>query len=291
VAEQHLGGAGGIRASRVHFCCLHFSITLFPNHHHSPSFRMRPLLLLLLCAQSVVSSLTSNLSPNLWNRNSGVAYYTIFPVDATQAVETTKTEAALKELCGDTNVIPNKRDNDESSTGVESWTVTSTDVDDLTTTINAIDGVSAVEHNDLSHPSSTSSDRIALAPRDDDDVKIYMATTNETDVKEIEDFLLSKIQGRKEVFPLVLDGELMGWYSLALTSEDAKAVESHKGITGIRVVGKLEMFRALPAGNEPQSSHKPSGIFELANTLTKRAGTWLKQANADQALNMDSQFS
>jgi hypothetical protein len=250
---------------------------------------MRLLLLLLLCAQSVISSLTSNLRPDLWNRNAGVIYYTVIPVDPTQAVETTRTEAALKDLCGEAKVTPIRSDGDESGTVVESWNVSSMDGIDLTATIEAINGVSSVEYNDPSHPSATSSDRFALAPRED--VKTYGAVTNETNVQEIEDFLNSKIESGTKLYRYELDGQFLGWYNLVLTSEAAEAVKGHKGIKGVMEEEALVQFRALPNLDGLQPSPKTSHMFDERLKLAARAGSWEKQASADKALVMDSQFS
>jgi len=151
-----------------------------------------------------------------------MTYYTVLPIDATRTAETTRTQAALKELCGKANVTPDK----------------SEDGDNMPNIIT-------------SKPQSNSLDRSRLVRPDD--IKIYMVSTNTTDVQGLEDFLKSKIQGDTKFYQNTLAGKLLGWYNLALTMEGAEAIKAHKDIKGIRVEGKLELFRALPSPAESRN--------------------------------------
>jgi hypothetical protein len=51
-------------------------------------------------------------------------HYTVFPVDRTNTVETSKTEAALKDLCGETHIVPVSHADEQDRHLIDSWSVT-----------------------------------------------------------------------------------------------------------------------------------------------------------------------
>ena len=181
-----------------------------------------------------------------------MTYYTVLPIDATRTAETTRTQAALKELCGKANITPDKSEDDDNMPNIiTSWKVGFKDTSDMKAILRAVAGVLSVEQISAPKPQSNSLDRSRLVRPDD--IKIYMVSTNTTDVQGLEDFLKSKIQGDTKFYQNTLAGKLLGWYNLALTMEGAEAIKAHKDIKGIRVEGKLELFRALPSPAESRN--------------------------------------
>jgi hypothetical protein len=112
------------------------------------------------------------------------------------------------------------------------------------------------------------------------DVRSYTATANDSsDVADLEKFVKSKIQPGKEgaIKPLILNGKTFGWTGLALDDAAKEEIASHEGVLGIKESLERRNNRALPKEDWSQK-------------LTRRAGRWLKQDEADLALVVDSQY-
>jgi hypothetical protein len=124
------------------------------------------------------------------------------------------------------------------------------------------------------------------------DVEIYAAlATNTSDTQDTEEFLKSKVQTGHIIFQIKRDNEVKGWYNLVLDAAAYKEVQAHEGIEAIKVDGKLEPFRALPGNNCFPMPCKASRTFGKKRVLSSRDLRWEKQAKADKALVMDSQYS
>jgi hypothetical protein len=115
---------------------------------------------------------------------------------------------------------------------------------------------------------------------------------NISDIKQVEEFLKSKIQSGSKYYPYRRKDEILGWYNLILDSDAQKAVKEYDGVEYFKVgVTKLIRYRALP-GTEPslspRNTHK--SLEKKKNAILPRAGEWVKQTTTDQALKMDSQY-
>jgi hypothetical protein len=194
----------------------------------------------------------------MWSRNVDPIRYTVVATDPTNAAQVAQTEAQLKNLDDDAEIIPKR-----TPEGTTVWLFKSNNVD-LKEVISSVEGVDLVEQE---VPSK-------LIRRDD--VKKYIASANETgnNIEETEGFLNSKHQGDTN-YRQILDDDgttVLGWKGLFLTNDGAKAVVEYKGI-------------AYPLGIEEYTEDRV-----LPSKLSARAETWVKQENADKALVMDSQF-
>ncbi|KAF2850900.1 hypothetical protein T440DRAFT_529503 [Plenodomus tracheiphilus IPT5] len=122
------------------------------------------------------------------------------------------------------------------------------------------------------------SDHIAQLVRRD--VRLYTAVaTNSTNVEDLEKFVKSKIQPGQggAINPLTLNGKTFGWANLALDDAAKEEIANHEGVLGIRESLEVRNNQALPRSDWLQK-------------LTRRAGKWLKQEDADLALVVDSQY-
>lgn len=209
--------------------------------------------------------------------------YTVLPVHPANTVETAKTEALLKELCGKANVESNKQENDDATQAtVESWNVASAGQDNFDTILRAVAGVRAVSAVDSSTMSATSTTGQPLERRDI--ARWYTATSSGVDVQGTEDFLKGKVEPGFKPSPMIYGGKTLGWSHMNLTSGAFEEVRKHPGISRIKEDDKMVFFRALPDLPPSNTSlHSKRG-------LSARVVTWVKQSNADTALNMDSQF-
>jgi hypothetical protein len=210
--------------------------------------------LFLLFIQAVTSSLVSD----MWSRNFATICYTVVATDPTNAAQVAQTKAQLKNLDDNAEIIPKR-----TPEGTTVWLFESNNAD-LKDVISGFEGVDLVEQEARSE----------LIRRDD--VRKYIASANETsnNIEETEGFLDSKHQGDTK-YQRILDGNgttVLGWKSLSLTDDGAKAVVKYKGI-------------AYPLGIEEYTEDRV-----LPSKLSARAETWVKQENADKALVMDSQF-
>ena len=241
-------------------------------------------LFLLLCAQPIISTFASSLS-NAWSSASSVIHYTVYPIHPGRNDQTTKTETLLKDIYGDTNVVPSQRDIEHHGQVTDSWRVTSTDSSDLTTAIKALEGVRRVVRVDLS-------DTHAIR-RDDGPNFVAMANTS-FDWHKTEEFLKSKVRNGIQFFPMKDwddRSQVVGWYDLALDPDAKTAVEQHEGIHSVSVMTNLVDFLAIPPNDRPRFSQNIDQTHEQNSKLFTRDGKWEKQENADKALVMDSQFA
>lgn len=131
--------------------------------------------------------------------------------------------------------------------------------------------------------------------RAEPDTERYRALANETsDSQATYKYLNSKV--RPGFTPRQIkedDFTVVGWYNLVLDQEAAKEVKSHKGIDSdtFRVQDKMKKHRALDTRDSMQAADPPrDGTFKTARQLHPRAAQWEKQAKADEALVMDSQY-
>jgi hypothetical protein len=127
-----------------------------------------------------------------------------------------------------------------------------------------------------------------------DDLPYRAFANKSSDAKETDIFLRSKV-----VPPFVperftdKDGNIVGWYNLVLDDAAAKEVSEYKGIRSdtFKRSKRNIPFRALETLR--LSEKRRSDGYELAEGIggiLPRATEWEKQAGADKALIMDSQY-
>jgi hypothetical protein len=145
---------------------------------------MHFLFILLLCSQSTLSSTTSSHLSNKSIRTPAGTRYTVAAIDPT---DTAGTEAQLKSLYGDNNVVNNGHSDDYAS-----WTITS-DGDDLTGTIEALDSVRMVQRRGAPQ-TGTGEDRRQRSRNKGVYTVCAKLPYGSTDTKATEEFLRSKIQ-------------------------------------------------------------------------------------------------
>ncbi|KAF2821808.1 hypothetical protein CC86DRAFT_100900 [Ophiobolus disseminans] len=214
---------------------------------------MRLILLLLLCTQSVISAISLGHFPDSGIRDSSVIFYTVFPIDSTHAAETARTEASLKELCGDANVRSNQKIDDKH---IESWTIKISINDDLAA-VGAVEGVHSVQPDIPADRSRFVASHPSFARRD---IQYYSAVaTLAEDVQATEEFLKSKIQSGTEIRYLKDGDKVVGWWRLALDAESRKAVKNFKGIRSIRVGAVLEDYHAIPSSDRSEDDAGENG--------------------------------
>jgi hypothetical protein len=98
-----------------------------------------------------------------------------------------------------------------------------------------------------------------------------MATTD-SDTKETEEFLKSKVQKGIPIFQHKWDGVVSGWFNLALDDNAKKEVERHKGIKRLNIMRDVESFEALPENdNAQQQSEAKRSEMETQDTPLYRA--------------------
>jgi hypothetical protein len=139
----------------------------------------------------------------------------------------------------------------------------------------------------------------SYARRATGNMDVYQALANKTSDSQITDkYLKSKVQPSQPIGQLKKgDGTIVGWYNLVLDPGSAKEVKEHEGIdsTTFQLEDELVHFRAL-------TSHDSSEIWgptvgapapvpvKAPRRIYPRATKWEKQAGADKALVMDSQY-
>jgi hypothetical protein len=131
-------------------------------------------------------------------------------------------------------------------------------------------------------------------------------------VKRTEEFLRSKIQPGSKFYYYKNNGQVKGWWRLALDDDAKKAVQEYEGITYFKLGGiQIQDFRALPAQDlsssksELQESTNPRHISGEGTTqllpfgyrsrfeegsFVKRGEEWKKQERAAKSLVMNSQY-
>jgi hypothetical protein len=122
------------------------------------------------------------------------------------------------------------------------------------------------------------SDHIAQLARRD--FRTYTVVANKSaNVEDLEKFVESKNQPGQQgaINTLTLDGKTFAWANLALDDAAKQEIANHEGVLGVKESLKVRNNRALPRKDWSQK-------------LTRRAGKWLKQEDADLALVVDSQY-
>lgn len=152
---------------------------------------MHFLFILLLCTQSTLATTTSSHLSDKSIRTPAGTRYTVEAIDPTNTAET---EAQLKSLHGDNNVIIDSH-GDESA----SWTITS-DGDDLTGTIEALESVRMVQPKDAPQIGTGEGHR-RLSRQNNGIYTVFAKKPNgNTDTKATEESLRSKIQPGTHIY-------------------------------------------------------------------------------------------
>jgi hypothetical protein len=156
-------------------------------------------------------------------------HYTVFPVDRTNTVETSKTETALKDLCGETHVVPIFHDDEQNRQLIDSWSVT-LESDNLVATIENIDRIRTVERNDqiddrLSSPRSK--------PRSSDDEEYIVLAKAGTNMLETEVLLKTNIKEGTTLYLIQFGDKVLGWGGVVLDAKAKEVVEACDAIIGI----------------------------------------------------------
>lgn len=174
---------------------------------------MHFLFILLLCTQSILA-ITSLGDPS--DKLISTPAVTRYTVEATDHTKTAETQAQLKNLYGDDNVVIN-----DGYDGA-SWTITS-EGDDITKNIEALDSVRLVHRGQ---------DRRRLSRRDEEVHYIVFPKLPDgsTDTNATEGFLRSKITSDSEIYHFSDNGQITAWWGLSLDDDAKRAVENHEGV-------------------------------------------------------------
>lgn len=183
---------------------------------------MHFLFILLLSSQSTLATTTSSHLSDKSIRTPAGTRYTVEAIDPTNTAET---EAQLKSLYGDNNVVIDGH-GDESA----SWTITA-DGDDLTGTIEALESVRMVQPKDAPQ-TGTGEGRRRLSRRNNGIYTVFAKKPNcSTDTKATEEFLRSKIQPGTHIYHFSnKNGDITAWWGLRLDPDAKVAVENHEGV-------------------------------------------------------------
>jgi hypothetical protein len=228
------------------------------------------LFILLLYTQSILATTSlEDPSDKLISTPAGTRY----TVEATDHTKTAETQAQLKSLYGDDNVVIN-----DGYDGA-SWTITS-EGDDITEIIEALESVRLVHR-----------DRRQLSRRDEEVhyVVFPKLPDGSTDTKATEEFLRSKIPSSSEIYHFSDNGHITAWWGLNLDADAKKAVENHEGVDEVIEDPGLNYSRALPRSDEKHILTTPISTARRS-ALDARSGKWEKQEAADDSLVYVSQF-
>jgi hypothetical protein len=243
---------------------------------------MRFLGLFLLFAEAAISASITD----LWHRGAVMVHYTVYPIDSGDAIATTEIEASLKDLDTNVNITPT-REGDLLIT----WSIISIR-SDLQDSIIAIKGVRHVERNISPHASATTKvRRSSELPRRE--IGSYMCLAkNPSEAEEIEKWLRTKIQPDqgKRINQMVRRNKVVGWAGLVLDDSARAEVEDHPGLQYFREDLETHQDRARAPESWPQPGLVTPRTANTEKEPNTRSGTWVKQADADAALAVDSQY-
>jgi hypothetical protein len=191
--------------------------------------------------------------------------YTITPVDSTN---TANIESRLNQYHGDSNIVTNREDG-----RIVSWTLTSSN-QDVASFFESIEGVQSVDTH--SAPERTPRDEMAITDQPEShkrDVPRYVArATNDSDTKQTEAFLKSKVQEPDGILPLQWTGEgVMGWYNLLLDDKALAEVKSYEGIKHVYLTKTMEDQRYLPSEDQSRLQSKKRKSLGKDAELERRA--------------------
>jgi hypothetical protein len=219
-------------------------------------------------------------SPNILGRGVAMISYTITPVDSTN---TANIESRLNQYHGDSNIVTNREDG-----RIVSWTLTSSN-QDVASFFESIEGVQSVDTH--SAPERTPRDEMAITDQPEShkitafgttdeadllskrDVPRYVArATNDSDTKQTEAFLKSKVQEPDGILPLQWTGEgVMGWYNLLLDDKALAEVKSYEGIKHVYLTKTMEDQRYLPSEDQSRLQSKKRKSLGKDAELERRA--------------------
>jgi len=266
---------------------------------------MQFLLVLLLCAQSVVSTLTPDISPDPSRRGLGATASADLPSSgstdhpdlvsgdiqnytavANLAEDVQKTEEFLKSKVRPGIEIRYLREGGK----VVGWWRLALDFESFET-VKSYKGIKAIRLSSLRVVND-----LPLETRDAElnrrDVQFCSCLVkNTSDVQEVESFLKSKIQSGSKYYPYRRKDKVLGWYHLMLDSDAQKTVKEYDGVEYFKVgVTKLTKYRSLPATGPSLLPSKMDTTLGKKSALLPRAEEWVKQTTEDKALKMDSQY-
>lgn len=192
-----------------------------------------------------------------------MVHYTVYPVNPSQIVQTTKTEAVLKGLYGESNVIPISHNGDQQGQVTDYWRVTSMDSSDLTTAIKNLEGVGVVKKDDSPETHTVHREE------DDDDGPTFVVMAN-TSVKwqETEEFLKSKVRNGIKFFPIpdwYGKNEVSGWFHVALDPDAKAAVEQYEGVLDVSTTTFIQDSKARDKSIELSRRDKGKTFVVIAN--------------------------
>jgi hypothetical protein len=219
---------------------------------------MHFLFILLLCTQSILATTSlDDTSNNLISTPAGTRY----TVEATDHTKTAETQAQLKNLYGDDNVVI--KDGYDGA----SWTIT-LECDDITKNIEALESVRLVHRGQ---------DRRRLSRRDEEVHYIVFPKLPDgsTDTKATEEFLRSKIPSGSELHHFSDNGQITARWGLSLDADAKKAVENHEGVGKVIEDPGLNYSRALTRSNVKDTLTTPISTARRS-ALDARSGKWEK---------------
>jgi hypothetical protein len=233
---------------------------------------MHFLFILLLCTQSILATTSlGDPSDKLISTPAGTRY----TVETTDHTKTAETQAQLKNLYGDDNVVIN-----DGYDGA-SWTIT-LEGDDITKNIEALESVCLVHRGQ---------GRRRLSRRDEEVHYIIFPKLPEgsTDTKATEEFLRSKIPSGSEIYHFSDNGQITAWWGLSLDADAKTAVENHEGVGKVIEDPGLNYSRALPRSDKKDTLTTPISTARRS-ALDARSGNWEMQEAADDSLVYVRQF-
>jgi hypothetical protein len=267
---------------------------------------MQPFLLLLLLAYSVTPTFTSAVSPNIVDRGDTRTSYTVMPADS---ANTASIETQLHMAYGDTNAVTHQKTETlrKRTTPIyNALAVHGSDVNSPETSKREIEP-SASDQAQHDETTDTAPDKnsatLGNASLSDDqpppdlghadlvrrDTPVFRCAAKPgTNITKTEEFLKTQIKPGSNYYYFTRDGEIIGWWYLALDDAAQKAVENYEDIRFFEKGGiKLQDFWVLPTHDQlSDATYDSPGKA----TLSRRSGSWIKQQGADRALVMNSQY-
>ncbi|KAH7075066.1 hypothetical protein FB567DRAFT_536098 [Paraphoma chrysanthemicola] len=183
---------------------------------------------------------------------------TRYTVEAIDNTKTAGTQAQLKSLYGDDNVVIN-----DGYDGA-SWTIISEG--DITKSIEALESIRLVQWGQDRRRLSRQAEEIHY-------IVFPKLPDGSTDTKATEEFLRSKIPSGSEIYHFSDNGHITAWWGLSLHADAKKAVEDHEGVGEVMEDPGLNYSRALPRRDEKDTLTTPRSTAKRS-ALDARSGKW-----------------
>jgi hypothetical protein len=107
--------------------------------------------------------------------------------------------------------------------------------------------------------------------------------------RKFEDFVQSKVQPGTEIARITNKNRIMAWCGLHLDPDAKNAIKNFEGVEEVEAELDSHYNRALPASSI-MLTRTSLGTLHQQDTVSRRAGQWVNQGNADDALVTISQY-